>query len=164
MAAGLGTLTESGRVLTRDFETRQRFIAIVTDAELKEDELVAESPERCIACGKLCQKSCPTKAITDKEISFTCDGVKFKFKQIDANRCEWSKRYALAGEEGFKYLGSPVNEIPQGKVTKETLANALVKHDPIKKYRPVTCEPCLINCPYSREQYSKQIKTKGSHQ
>ncbi len=154
VAAGLGTLTKSGRVLTKDFETRQRFIAIITDMELKEDALVAESPELCDTCSKLCQKSCPTKAITSKEISFICDGVQFKFNQIDTNRCEWSKLYALAGEGGFKYLGSTVNEIPQGKTTKESLAAALVKHDPIKKYRPAACEPCVINCPYSREQHA----------
>lgn len=152
VAAGLGTLTEAGRVLTEDFETRQRFIAIVTDAELAEDPLITQAPELCGPCDKRCKKACPTKAITDKEISFACDGVNFKFSHIDANRCDWSKRYALAGEGGFKYLGSAVNEIPQGDVTKENLANALAKHDPIKKYRPVACEPCALNCPYSREQ------------
>lgn len=152
VAAGLGTLTESGRVLTEDFGIRQRFIAIVTDAELAENALVSKSPELCESCDKRCKKACPTKAITDNTISFKCDGVEFKFNQIDTNLCEWSKRYALAGEEGFKYLGSPLDELPQGKVTKESLTDALVKHDPIKKYRPVTCEPCVIDCPYSRAQ------------
>jgi len=152
VAAGLGTLTESGRVLTADFGIRQRFVAIVTDAELGEDPLVADAPALCATCAKSCRTSCPTGAMSTREISFVCDGVKFSFARIDANRCDWAKRYALAGESGFKYLGSAVNEIPQGEITKDSLAAALAKHDPIKKYRPVACEPCAINCPYARQQ------------
>jgi len=59
---------------------------------------------------------------------------------------------------GFGNIGrckhAPLRMSPQGKTTKESLAAALVKHDPIKKYRPVACEPCVINCPYSREQHA----------
>ena len=43
-------------------------------------------------------------------------------------------------------LLSAVRELPA------PLAAALAKHDPIKKYRPVACEPCAINCPYARKQ------------
>jgi epoxyqueuosine reductase QueG len=148
-AAGLGSLAESGRVITDEFGTRQRFIAIVTDAELKIDDLVKHAPELCKNCDELCIKSCPTAAMTAKKITFECEGVSFRFNKRDINRCDWSKRYAIAGESGFKYLGSPLDEIPDGEVTAEALATALKKHDPIKKYRPVACEPCMIACPYS---------------
>lgn len=148
-AAGLGTLAESGRVVTEEFGTRQRFITIITDAELKADDLVKQAPKLCENCEKFCITSCPTAAMTPDKITFDCEGVSFSFNKRDINRCDWSKRYAIAGESGFKYLGSPLDEIPEGKITAETLADALKKHDPIKKYRPVSCEPCMIECPYS---------------
>ena len=149
VAAGLGTLTKSGRLLTDKFGIRQRFIAIITDAELEEDQVISGKPELCADCER-CVKACPTQAISSDEIGFECDRVKFSFNRIDTNLCEWSKRYAIAGESGFKYLGSPLDENPGEKVTAEKLAAALKKHDPIKKYRPVVCEPCVITCPYSK--------------
>jgi epoxyqueuosine reductase QueG len=148
VAAGLGTLTKSGRLLTDDFGIRQRFIAIITDAEMDEDQVVSAKPELCVDCER-CINVCPTHAISGNDIIFECDGAKFSYKRIDTNLCEWSKRYAISGESGFKYLGSPLDEAPIGKITPETLSAALKKHDPIKKYRPVVCEPCVIGCPYS---------------
>jgi epoxyqueuosine reductase QueG len=149
VAAGLGTLTKSGRLVTDEFGIRQRFIAIITDAELEEDQVVSAKPKLCSDCDR-CIKACPTQALGSEEINFKCDGIKFSFNRIDTNLCEWSKRYAITGESGFKYLGSPLNESPGGKVTAEKLATALKKHDPIKKYRPVVCEPCVLECPYSK--------------
>ncbi|MFA6566844.1 MAG: 4Fe-4S binding protein [Victivallales bacterium] len=149
VAAGLGALTKSGRLLTEEFGIRQRFIAIITDAELEENQMVSAVPGLCAGCER-CVKACPTHAISADEVSFECDGAKFCFNRIDTNLCEWSKRYAITGESGFKYLGSPLDESPGGKITAETLSTALKKHDPIKKYRPVVCEPCVIGCPYSR--------------
>jgi epoxyqueuosine reductase QueG len=148
VAAGLGTLTKSGRLLTEEFGIRQRFIAIITDAEMAEDQVVSAKPELCVDCER-CINACPTHAISGNDIIFECDGAKFSYKRIDTNLCEWSKRYAISGESGFKYLGSPLDEAPIGKITPETLSAALKKHDPIKKYRPVVCEPCVIGCPYS---------------
>jgi hypothetical protein len=52
------------------------------------------------------------------------------------------------GESGFKYLGSRVDIGPGVEVTPEKLAKGLVTLDPIKKYRPVVAEPCVICCPY----------------
>jgi epoxyqueuosine reductase QueG len=149
VAAGVGSLAESGRVVSEEFGIRQRFIAIVTDAELKTDDLIAKVPDLCRNCQKFCITKCPTAAMTSEKISFECEGVSFSFNRRDINRCDWSKRYAIAGESGFKYLGSPLDEIPDGEITAETLASALKKHDPIKKYRPVACEPCMIECPYA---------------
>jgi epoxyqueuosine reductase len=149
VASGLGFLAESGRVVSEEFGTRQRFIAIVTDAELKVDDMVGQVPELCENYEKFCIKSCPTSAMTSDKITFECGGVSFSFNNRDINRCDWSKRYAIAGDCGFKYLGSPLDEVPDAEINAETLASALKKHDPIKKYRPVACEPCMIECPYS---------------
>lgn len=152
VAAGLGTIGKSGRVVTDEFGTRQRFIAIVTDAQLDADAISALQPELCENCDDRCLKACPTTAMSARQVEFSCEGVHFSYNHIDINRCDWSKRYAIAGDSGFKYLGSPLDEIPAGEVTAATLAEALKKHDPVKKYRPVSCEPCMTSCPYSRVQ------------
>lgn len=152
VAAGLGTISKSGRVVTDEFGTRQRFLAIVTDAELDADAVFALQPELCDSCDDRCLKACPTSAMNAQQVEFSCEGVNFSYNQRDINRCDWSKRYAISGDSGFKYLGSPLDEIPAGEVTAETLSEALKKHDPVKKYRPVACEPCMIKCPYSCDQ------------
>jgi ferredoxin len=150
IAAGLGGMTEAGRVATKEFGIRQRFIAIVTDADLRADEVVDQAPELCSECEELCVKACPSSAFTDQKIEIECEGANFGYYKRNINRCEWSKRYAIAGEAGFKFLGSPLDQIPEGEITPETLTKALEKHDPIKKYRPVVCEPCVLACPYSK--------------
>ncbi|NLF40185.1 hypothetical protein GX586_12125 [bacterium] len=76
-------------------------------------------------------------------------GRDYSFNKIDRKRCDWVKRYALMGDSGFKYLGSPADVPPGTTITPETLADALRQHDPIKKYRPVVAEPCVIKCPYA---------------
>ncbi len=152
MAAGLGYITYSGRVATAEFGLRQRFIAIVCDAELEESKVSDIIPEHsaCATCDKRCIEACPVKAFTEKMIEFTCDGKTFSFRKTDRKLCDWSKRYTLTAEAGFKYLGSDVNEIPEPPVTPEKLADALKKLDPIKKHRPVVAEPCIMACPLAR--------------
>jgi ferredoxin len=148
-AAGLGWLTTSGHLATPEFGIRQRLVAIVTDAPLKASPLrIPEDDEdRCAGCDAPCITTCPSKAITHETLELNCDGARFRFNRIDAQRCDWSKRYALTGESGFKYLGSDVDVPYPDAPTAEGLAEALRKHDPIKKYRPVVAEPCIINCP-----------------
>lgn len=152
VAAGLGTISRAGRVVTRDFGIRQRFIAIVTDAVLTPDALQDATAELCKSCDDLCVKACPTAAISSDVVQFQCEGVTYAYNRIDNRRCDWSKRYALAGDSGFKFLGSKLDEVPEGDIDAEKLATALKKHDPIKKYRPVACEPCVLVCPYARAQ------------
>ncbi len=76
-----------------------------------------------------------------------CEGRHYAFSRRDGQRCDWVKRYALMGDSGFAFLGSTVNLAPPDSIDPETLADALRRHDPIKKYRPVVAEPCVIHCP-----------------
>ncbi|MEI6168936.1 MAG: hypothetical protein WCS52_17275 [bacterium] len=150
VAAGLGWLTESGHLATPEFGIRQRCVAIVTDAPLSPSPVFTPAPgaTACEECdGKPCISTCATQAITDKRVTLTCEASTFSFARIDANRCNWCKRYVLAGESGFKYLGSKVDLVAPDPITPEALAAGLRQHDPIKKYRPVVAEPCVINCP-----------------
>ncbi len=151
LAAGLGDLAVNGHVVTPQFGIRQRFIAVVTDADLEASELRSNAELLCGECDESCVRTCPTKAIGSEEIRIVCAGASFRFRVIDSQLCDWSKRYALAGDSGFKFLGSPVDRLPGDKVTAQVLDSALREHDPVKKYRPVVAAPCVINCPYGRE-------------
>ena len=156
VAAGLGWLTESGHLATPQFGIRQRCIAIVTDAPLAPSPLCTPdgSEADCHSCPtKPCLTTCPTRAISSEAIPLTCEGTVFSFPRIDATRCDWCKRYVLAGESGFKYLGSTVDLPAPHPITPEDLAAGLRRHDPIKKYRPVVAEPCVINCPLASRDH-----------
>jgi epoxyqueuosine reductase QueG len=154
LAAGLGWLTDSGHLVTPQFGIRQRCVAIITDAPLTPSPLRSPdvAQDRCRSCTtKPCIANCPSQAIASQRIPLRCEGREFAFPHIDRRRCDWCKRYALDGNSGFKYLGSPVDlPVPQ-VVTPEALAAGLRQHDPIKKYRPVVAEPCVINCPLAVE-------------
>ena len=79
--------------------------------------------------------------------------------------CDWSKKYALCGEEGHKYTGSNTNiEVPE-QITEENLADAMKKADRILSYRPTTVHRCVIECPlvhrWSHQYYTKRLPRKG---
>lgn len=146
-AAGLGSFTVNGRVATPEFGLRQRFIAVVTDAELRPDPIRGAIAHVCDGCGEKCVKACPMAAISSQVVEFSCEGVISRFNKIDAKLCDWSKRYALVGASGFKYEGSDLDIKPDGAITSQVLADALSRHDPIKKVRPVVVEECILRCP-----------------
>ncbi len=149
LAAGLGYLTDAGHIATPQFGIRQRFIAIVTDAELEASPMYvpAEGERLCAACDHICVTSCPTQAFADRQVRLTCEGHTYVFTPVDGKRCDWAKRYVLAGDSGSKYIGSEVDIAPD-EITSESLAEGLRQHDPIIKQRYVVAEPCLIKCLY----------------
>ena len=150
VAAGLGWLADSGHLTTPEFGIRQRCIAIVTDAPLSPSPLrmPAGGENRCAQCeAKPCRTTCTTQALSSHTTRLACDGAAFDLPHIDRLRCDWCKRYALDGDCGFKFLGSPADVPAPEAITPQALADALSHHDPIKKYRPVVAEPCVINCP-----------------
>jgi epoxyqueuosine reductase QueG len=152
VAAGLGWLTVNARAVTPEFGLRQRFIALVTDAELEASSLRAPSgnEDLCPGCEQMCILACPSKALQDVSSTIRIDGVSFGFNRVDNLLCDWTKRYALTADCGFKYLGSTTDIDPAGEVTPRKLADALAQLDPIKNIRPVVVEPCVVNCPYAR--------------
>ncbi len=152
LAAGLGYLTTSGHVATAEFGLRQRFIAVVTDAALEGSPLCSPQEISCDSCEEMCITSCPSKAIGQENASISCEGVSWSFNKIDAVRCDWVKRYALMADSGYGYLGSKVDIAPPEVITAEALTDALKQLDPIKKYRPVVAEPCVLNCPLAVQE------------
>lgn len=147
--AGLGKLTVNGMCYTVEHGFSQDFIAIVTDAPLDEivhakDMANTECCENCDACIKIC----PANALrAENMISIKLNGKDFKWIPTDGKACDWSKKYALCGEEGHKYTGSDSNFPVPENITEENLAETMKKADRILSYRPTTVHRCIIECP-----------------
>ncbi|MBQ8387606.1 MAG: hypothetical protein IJX46_01605 [Clostridia bacterium] len=150
--AGLGQLTVNGMCYTEEHGFSQDFIAIVTDAPL--DEIVkakgAVSNVTCEGCDA-CVKACPAGALREKNaVHIKLNGKEYKWIPTDGRACDWSKKYALCGEEGHKYTGSDSDfEVPD-EITEENLAEAMGKADRILSYRPTTVHRCVIECPLTQ--------------
>ena len=154
-ASGLGTISECGSIVTPEFGSNVRFVAVITDAPLEYDEVARNVQTQCGSCSKGCLKSCSTSAFTTRH-EVELEGVKWGFHKIDINRCNWAKRYSLVAKEGNQYTGWDLDEaFPEAAelgILKEKLAESLRKVPQIEKIRPCNFEQCLLGCPHSREQ------------
>ena len=147
VAAGIGKMTLNGTVETPKFGVNQRFIAVVTDAELTEDAVLPGLSESCGNCGA-CIEACPSRALDAKKIvTLNLGGADVKYLPIDQNRCDWTKRYALSNEDGNVFCGSRTNIPCPDEVSEEALSAALKEHDWVFKFRPVIAESCIVKCP-----------------
>ncbi len=146
VAAGLGHIGLHGAVITPEFGIAQRFITVVTDAELPADApLLMESP--CTFCDRPCLFECPVRALADETIEVCSDGYCAEMAVWDRLRCEWAKRYALVGDEGPRWGGQTTNVMPpEGEITSEVLSSAYQQKDPVQKHFTCILEPCLKAC------------------
>ncbi len=147
VAAGIGQMALNGSVVTKEYGIHQRFVAIVTNAELEPDRIRGGLAEACEGCEK-CLNVCPTCALKKEHLTeLHANGQKITYLPVDANRCDWATKFALVCEEGNMYTGN-FTDIPCPEtVTAEALGAALRKQDPVFKFRPVTGEKCIVSCP-----------------
>lgn len=150
--AGLGQLTVNGMCYTEEHGFSQDFIAIVTDAPL--DEIVkakgASDSRPCDGCDA-CIKACPAKALrADRTVNIVLNGNVYAWIPTDGKACDWSKKYALCGEEGHKYTGSDTEIAVPEEINEENLADAMKQADRILSYRPTTVHRCVIECPLTQ--------------
>ena len=147
VAAGIGYMSLNGSVVTKEYGIHQRFVAIVTNADLEADEIKEGLAKECVGCEK-CLTSCPTGALNKEHLTeITIGDKKITYLPVDANRCDWATKFALVAEEGNMYTGN-FTDIPcPDKVTADILTDSLRKQDPVFKFRPVTGEKCIVNCP-----------------
>ncbi|HHX21557.1 MAG TPA: hypothetical protein GX722_07175 [Clostridiales bacterium] len=147
VAAGIGQMALNGSVVTDEYGIHQRFIAIVTDAELDANPVHGGMYDACAECGK-CIAACPTAALREADrVNLNVDGAEISWLPVEANRCDWASKYALVSEEGNMYGGNFTNiECPE-EITPDALADALRQHDHVFKFRPVTGERCIVVCP-----------------
>jgi ferredoxin len=147
VAAGLGQMSLNGSVVTSAYGIHQRFVAIVTDADLEADEVKEGLAAACAGCER-CLTVCPTGALKKERLTeLTIGGKQVTYLPVDANRCDWATKFALIPEEGNVYVGNNTHVPCPDEITAENLADALRQHDPVFKFRPVTGEKCIVACP-----------------
>ena len=147
VAAGIGQMALNGAVVTEEYGIHQRFVAIVTNADLEADEVKAGLAKACADCER-CLTACPTGALKKERLTeLTIAGKQITYLPVDANRCDWATKFALIPEEGNIYVGNNTHVPCPENITAETLDAALRQHDPVFKFRPVTGEKCIVNCP-----------------
>ncbi len=122
--------------------------AVVTDAELAADELLAPHPLRtlCESGCKKCIERCDVRAFAEPA-ALEVEDVPVSFVRRDLVRCDGSKRYALVGSAGMKYLGDRTDVAPPDEIPAEALRDALDTYDPVFKRRPASLEWCAVVCP-----------------
>ena len=147
VAAGLGQMSLNGSVVTGQYGIHQRFVAIVTDADLEADEVKAGLAKACADCER-CLTVCPTGALKKEHLTeLTIGGKRVTYLPVDQNRCDWATKFALIPEEGNIYVGNTTHVPCPEEITAEALDAALRQHDPVFKFRPVTGEKCIVSCP-----------------
>lgn len=147
VAAGIGRMTLNGSVATEEYGIHQRFVAIVTNADLEADEVQEGLASACAGCEK-CLTACPTGALKKQRLTeLEIAGKKVTYLPVDAQRCDWATKFALVAEEGNMYTGN-FTDIPCPEIiTADILDKALRQQDPVFKFRPVTGEKCIVSCP-----------------
>ncbi len=141
-----------GHPLSPEYGVRQRFVALVTDAVLPDDNLLpGEGP--CFSCCQPCRKHCPTEAIKQTTKTISIEGKKFLLPEIDDFACDWAKRYCLAGKEGSAYLGLDVNlPVPEEKSAQQIAEAVSTVRWGVQKRLLNIAEECLRVCPYHGEK------------
>lgn len=84
-AAGMGQIGYSKVFLTPEFGPMQRFVALLTDAELEPDPIYeGQLCDRCMSCAR----ACAAKAISTTEtVSITVAGHKCEWGKLDVKAC-----------------------------------------------------------------------------
>ncbi len=95
VVAGLAKFGWHNLAITPRFGTRQRFVSVLTEAELESDPLIDEDLcDNCMAC----VDACPVDALSrDDAVTFDLAGQTVRMSTIDRARCVPSH----AGEEGW---------------------------------------------------------------
>lgn len=153
VAAGLGEFGWSGLVLTPQWGPRQRFVSVITRAELEPDPIYS-GPQLCKRdeC-KICVKACPIHAISENETRSVIIGERtFEYAKLDAARCaivcEGLDRYGVPLPESPTW--EDVNRIRQA-VYRAPRFDGLFT--PIPTY---LCGRCLVFCPAGQDELLKE--------
>ena len=144
VAAGLAEIGWCGFPLTKAYGKRQRFYAIVTDAELQPDPALPGKP-LCRKCMQ-CLTACPVQAISKEGITLHLGARTWTQGKLDTLRCDWAKRYGFIAAEGPEHMGSRTDIMPPDKIDAAAIIAAMQKMDPLQKRIPCIVEQCMASC------------------
>ncbi|MDN5326043.1 epoxyqueuosine reductase [Neomoorella thermoacetica] len=174
VAAGLGTFGWQGLVLTPQFGPRQRWITVLTDAELEGNEvfsqdLVDSYSERCRNC-LACLKNCPAAAIKEKEWQVTIGGSKFVYGVVEPDACWWT----AVGFSTRLWEGTPFQprvEVPRPSTLDARQVYEYLWHrrdprlvnseHPEGNFGASFCGKCLAICPLGQEAWRRRRSNGG---
>lgn len=148
VAAGLGEFGWSGLVLTPEYGPRQRFVSVLTRAELTPDPLYS-GPPLCDRCD-LCIESCPVGAIPAGESrGVDLGGRHYEYAKVHYAKCRVGSEGLTTKCLGFKDL--PIPEDPTWEdvdkarehIDKRQLQEVILPVDRATWY----CGRCLAYCP-----------------
>jgi epoxyqueuosine reductase QueG len=154
---GLGEIARNGTVVTPDFGIAQRFVAVITDADLCEDGIFDDAllVSKCIECDK-CIQACPTEALDiHRSVELNIEGKKIEFMKVDRLKCDWAKRYGLVQDEGTWVIGMETNVHPSENPDEKEFGSALEQLDPLQRGYVIVGERCIFDCPYSKGMASE---------
>ena len=149
--SGIGEIAKNGTVMTPQYGITQRFVAIVTDAELDQNA-VFDDPSlvgRCSDC-ETCVKACPTAALSgNRTVEVEVEGKKIQYIKVHRMKCDWAKRYGLVQDEGTYTVKLQTHVMPSEEPDEAEFVKALEQLDPLQKMYVMVGECCILNCPYS---------------
>ncbi len=158
VAAGLGTFGWNNLVLTEMFGTRQRLIAIITEASFEVEEQV-DSDKLCKPelCDYACVSVCPINALSrDKAQEFIIGSKTYRYGELDHNLCRWCL-------DGFtEGSGSRTHFDPPRKIKQSDLARADSKRDISDRglyaiAHTDFCGKCMHQCPSPEFKYKPKL-------
>ncbi len=118
VCAGLGELGWNGLCITPEYGARNRFVSIITEAELTPTPLYS-GEKLCDMCGE-CIRHCPTQAYT-KEVNGVKDvvveGKHHRFANKNLWRCAWGEHFNID-------LDLPIPDV----VNEQVLLDTIKKH------------------------------------
>jgi len=152
VAAGLGEFGWSGLVVTPEYGPRQRWVSIITRAELEPDPLY-NGPKLCdrSKCN-VCVRVCPTKAIPERDSKKVVIGGKvYEYANIDPVKC------AIACE-GLKELGKPLPQHPTWEDVEKLRRLVPVGLGGLFTRIPTwLCGRCLVFCPIGKDGLLREL-------
>lgn len=143
VAAGLGEFGWNGLLMTSNAGPRVRLVSIQTEAELSPDPLYSGkklcNKEKC----GICNKTCPTNAISKKEsVKIEIGGKLFEYAKLNKVRCMYGITGLVKNALGRQDVSIPDNPIPKDYM------KALAQENPWHKMERLSsmCGKCIINC------------------
>lgn len=113
-AAGLGEFGWSKVFLTPEFGPMQRFVALLTDAELEPDPIFeGKICDRCMNCVRMCTGDAISRTESDK---VTIAGHVCEFAKIDLGKCGYAYRGGNKDFNPFLPEGKELRDMPGGQV------------------------------------------------